>query len=601
MDRVEGYGTGFMVSPRLLLTNNHVLSTPRQASFSSVEFNYQRGIDGKQLPSVVFDLDPETYFVTDEQLDYTLVAVRDGTRADLALRSFGWNRLIEAEGKIVLGEALNIIQHPSGTLKQLALRENQLVDVLPLFLHYRTDTAPGSSGAPVLNDQWEIVGLHHSGVPRRDERGRLLTRDGKLWTEDMGEDQVGWLANEGVRISRIVAHIKNLKTLSQAQRRLRNEIFEAEPDVLTFHPVPVVRRPDEASIASLGSSLRTSADGSAVWTIPLQVSVRLGTTTATDGLRTGGDDSLTLDQARPPEERPEEDSQDLREALAELEAGRGKKYYDEAKDQQDRAAYYQGLSGSLDAAALYTELSDLLQQTHHTPLTYKPATHVYPFVDLHPDRKLRSIYSGQELDAEELIREDFRIEQERLRLQEQIRTRFAVESTLAEAQLEEAFSALEASLPFNCEHVVPQSWFRKSEPMRGDLHHLFACESGCNSFRGNTPYFDFPDFPGDEEAVRSKCGKVLKDQNKFEPVAGKGPVARATLYFLLRYPGEINRTAKEYKEERLAILVRWHQDHPVTDYERHRNMEVFQKQGNRNPLIDFPEWAEKIDFRLGLG
>ena len=43
--------------------------------------------------------------------------------------------------------------------------------------------------------------------------------------------------------------------------------------------------------------------------------------------------------------------------------------------------------------------------------------------------------------------------------------------------------------------MVPQSWFEKHEPMRGDLHHLFACESRCNGFRGNTPFADFPDFP----------------------------------------------------------------------------------------------------------
>ena len=83
---------------------------------------------------------------------------------------------------------------------------------------------------------------------------------------------------------------------------------------------------------------------------------------------------------------------------------------------------------------------------------------------------------------------------------------------------------------------------QKREPMRGDLHHLFACESGCNSFRGNIPYFDFPDF---EEAVREECGKRVA--NKFEPAGGKGAVARATLYFLLRYP-EIDASTAEYEE-----------------------------------------------------
>ncbi|MGH3108957.1 MAG: hypothetical protein ACRDN7_10190 [Rubrobacter sp.] len=39
----------------------------------------------------------------------------------------------------------------------------------------------------------------------------------------------------------------------------------------------------------------------------------------------------------------------------------------------------------------------------------------------------------------------------------------------------------------------------------------------------------------------------------------------------------------------------------MTDYERHRNMAIFEQQGNRNPLIDFPEWEPKIEFHLGLG
>ena len=72
-------------------------------------------------------------------------------------------------------------------------------------------------------------------------------------------------------------------------------------------------------------------------------------------------------------------------------------------------------------------------------------------------------------------------------------------------------------MPFNCEHVVPQSWFGKDEPMRGDLHHLFACEPRCNSFRGNTPYFDFAD---SEEAVMTDCGR--REGNRFEPRGGHG-------------------------------------------------------------------------------
>jgi endonuclease I len=78
-------------------------------------------------------------------------------------------------------------------------------------------------------------------------------------------------------------------------------------------------------------------------------------------------------------------------------------------------------------------------------------------------------------------------------------------------------------------------------------------------------------------------------------------VARATLYFLLRYPGEINAIEKEYSEDRLPVLLAWHRAEPPGEYERHRNMAIRAAQGNRNPLIDHPEWAEKIDFAEGLG
>ena len=73
----------------------------------------------------------------------------------------------------------------------------------------------------------------------------------------------------------------------------------------------------------------------------------------------------------------------------------------------------------------------------------------------------------------------------------------------------------------NCEHVVSQSWFGKQEPMRGDLHHLFACEPSCNSRRGNSSYIDFPDYTPEvkQSDVKEGCGKAEK--GKFEPEYGK--------------------------------------------------------------------------------
>ncbi|NJN88355.1 MAG: endonuclease I, partial [Leptolyngbyaceae cyanobacterium SL_7_1] len=269
-------------------------------------------------------------------------------------------------------------------------------------------------------------------------------------------------------------------------------------------------------------------------------------------------------------------------------------YYDEEIDAGDRAEYYGELLDMVDSLTpekLFDQLKELVRRTHRRTLSYNPKAHVYPWVDLQPDLQIRSLYSQLEFEPETIIQEDLRVDQQRRdRLQE-------LRAMAGSSQFLE-LDVLENSLPYNCEHVVPQSWFGKKEPMRGDLHHLFACEVECNSFRGNTPFYDFPDF---EEAIRSNCGKSENQAKKFEPENGKGEAARATLYFLLRYPGFINNQQQEYTADRLKVLLDWHQRFPVTEHEKHRNAAIFQKQGNRNPLIDFPEWAAAIDFTLGLG
>jgi endonuclease G, mitochondrial len=292
----------------------------------------------------------------------------------------------------------------------------------------------------------------------------------------------------------------------------------------------------------------------------------------------------------PPADRAIRES--VQRALDDLEAHRDRDYYDSGADGTARDRFYAGVDFEADPAALFTALADLLEESHERQPRYRPSEQLYPWVDLHPDGTLHNIYSGAHAEPEDLIRADAEIARERsARLQRRIDR----DMTVGPRELEDTFDELERELPFNCEHVVPQSWFGKHEPMRGDLHHLFACEPRCNSFRGNTPYAELV---ATEEHV-SDCGR--SEPAGFEPTSGKGPVARATLYFLLRYPGQIGDEAREMQRAVVPAMLDWHTTNPVNAYERHRNAAINEAQGNRNPLIDFPDLAERIDFGLGFG
>ncbi|AQZ70865.1 serine protease [[Actinomadura] parvosata subsp. kistnae] len=216
-------GTGFLVSPRLLLTNHHVLPDATAAASVIVEFDAQVTVDNTPEVSRRFVLAPEVFFVADSALDFALVLVRPDADGRQAGDTFGWNRLSVQTGKLVIGEPVNIIGHPSGRLKEISIRENRLEARLDEFLHYQTDTEPGNSGSPVYNDQWEVTALHHSGVPRTDDQGRILRRDGQPWREGDGDDAVDWVSNEGVRISVILKHLAALP-LDEARRACLTEM-----------------------------------------------------------------------------------------------------------------------------------------------------------------------------------------------------------------------------------------------------------------------------------------------------------------------------------------------------------------------------------------
>jgi len=250
--RLQGYGTGSLVSSALLLTNHHVLPDAETARSSVIEFNYQDGLDGRPLHSQVFPLDPDRFFIADEERDCALVAVR-ATPDELA--PFGFNRLIEAEGKAIIGEFVTIVQHPRGEKKQIALRENKIVDIPGQFLHYTADTEPGSSGSLAFNDQWEPVALHHASVPAPEHR------------------DLGGFVNEGIRISRIVQFVKQQR-LSGEQRALADAILA--PASVAVPPAPAPAPAPAPERVLVQPPPRVDAGQEVTITVPLEITVRVG-------------------------------------------------------------------------------------------------------------------------------------------------------------------------------------------------------------------------------------------------------------------------------------------------------------------------------------
>jgi V8-like Glu-specific endopeptidase len=223
---VRPVGTGSLITDRLLLTNHHVCPAPQDAAEMAVQFGYEYDAVGGERLADQRALDPDVCFVTDPELDFTLVAVadRDGQPPGTL---YGCLQLIEQTGKAVIGEVVNVIHHPAGERKRVSLRDNRLVAMDDLWLRYESDTREGSSGAPVFNDQWELIALHHGGVPATDDEGFELARDGRRWTDDMGEEQLAFSGNEGARVSRIVRSLR-ATVLAPEQRALLATVLEQE-------------------------------------------------------------------------------------------------------------------------------------------------------------------------------------------------------------------------------------------------------------------------------------------------------------------------------------------------------------------------------------
>ncbi len=178
-----GSGTGFLVGPNLILTNHHVLEHEGRLQNSTILFDYEYDNSHSLKRPEIFEFTNEVFF-TSRELDFTFASVRPMSKDGRSLSDYGNLNLIRESGKAVKAESVSIIQHANGLPKQIAIHDSRVLGRKDSYIYYTTDTNPGSSGAPVVNDEWLPVALHHRSVP------------------DYAQPR-SFVANRGIRISSI--------------------------------------------------------------------------------------------------------------------------------------------------------------------------------------------------------------------------------------------------------------------------------------------------------------------------------------------------------------------------------------------------------------
>jgi V8-like Glu-specific endopeptidase len=194
------YGTGFLISPSLIITNYHVMeavvlgeqgkTTKKglQANSEDVVFRF----DYKQIGNGKIVNEGKIYHLTQKdwliayssyntktipnigKLDYALLKLEGepgvdpvGHNAEPDFSQRGWIEVPKQSYEFLNDAPLIIVQHPEGEPLKLAIDTNAILGLSEngTVVRYKTNTLRGSSGSPCFNINWELVALHHSGDP----------------------------------------------------------------------------------------------------------------------------------------------------------------------------------------------------------------------------------------------------------------------------------------------------------------------------------------------------------------------------------------------------------------------------------------------------
>jgi len=92
-----------------------------------------------------------------------------------------------------IGQRVYVIGYPRGQALAFSLQDNKTLGATAALIHYRAPTRPGSSGSPVFDEQWRLVGLHHGGA---------------LSLARLDDPDATYPANEGMLLSAVREHVR---------------------------------------------------------------------------------------------------------------------------------------------------------------------------------------------------------------------------------------------------------------------------------------------------------------------------------------------------------------------------------------------------------
>jgi V8-like Glu-specific endopeptidase len=176
----DGVGTGFLVRgpdlcpglpDRVLVTNAHVVPEGLEFDECVVAFH---GLDADAGGPTSFDVRRVIWSQpsADPHLDTTILELRGTPPPNVEPMPLAPKLPSLTRG----AQRAYVIGHPRGLEQpQFSLQDNALLDWDDRLVHYRSPTEGGSSGSPVFNGEWRVIGLHHAGS---FETSRLKGRGG---------------------------------------------------------------------------------------------------------------------------------------------------------------------------------------------------------------------------------------------------------------------------------------------------------------------------------------------------------------------------------------------------------------------------------------